>query len=238
MQKAAAARTAGNSSQASAWERAATQYNLAAQIAESTRQTGTSSISSGNIVELGRQLQSEGLVISGHTEFGGPPARGKHATNSRHYRDLAIDVNAPGGIVEADDPTWKGKFNDLAVRIQRAGFAVKWNDDSAHRNHIHASIGSPEGSIVRAAYGGIFSDSASGKSEAQKVGMLNPQSLISKLGKTAAAVIPEITTSESMDTGIDLTPDLLSMMESKLEKVLYALENNQDTHEKILKNSM
>jgi hypothetical protein len=30
----------------------------------------------------------------------------------------------------------------------------------------------------------------------------------------------------------------LSMMESKLERVLYALENNQDTHEKILKNSM
>ena len=115
-----------------------------------------------DIISLGNQLRDQGLVISGHSAFGGTPARGVHAENSRHYRDLAIDINAPGGITEANNPKWAEKFNDLAERIQGAGFAVKWNDDAAHRNHIHASVGPPEGRIVKAEKGGIFKGPDSG----------------------------------------------------------------------------
>jgi hypothetical protein len=93
-----------------------------------------------------------------------------------------------------------------------------------------------------AAYGGVFSDApamvGNGMAEAQKIGMLNPQSLISKLGKTAAVEVPDITNPVTTEVETDLTPELLSMIEGKLAKVLYALENNQDTHARILKNSM
>jgi LysM repeat protein/predicted chitinase len=115
-----------------------------------------------DIISLGNRLRDQGLVISGHSAFGGTPAKGVHAENSRHYRDLAIDINAPGGITEANNPKWAKEFNDLASRIQGAGFAVKWNDDAAHRNHIHASVGPPEGSIVKAEKGGIFKGPDSG----------------------------------------------------------------------------
>jgi hypothetical protein len=77
-----------------------------------------------------------------------------------------------------------------------------------------------------------------GIANAQKIGMLNPQSLISKLGKTAAIEVPDIINPVTTNVETDLTPELLSMIEGKLEKVLYALENNQDTHERILKSSM
>ena len=108
---------------------------------------------------------------------------------------------------------------------------------------MHFSAQKNEGGYLRAQSGGVFSGSPStigdGIADAQKIGMLNPQSLISKLGKTATTTVSEITSAVSTsDVETDLTPELLSMMESKLEKVLYALENNQNTHEKILKNSM
>jgi hypothetical protein len=76
-------------------------------------------------------------------------------------------------------------------------------------------------------------------SESQKVGTLDPTSLIAKLGKTSVEESSTIKPESITETGeTDLTPELLSMIESKLEKVLISLENNQDTHNRILKNSM
>lgn len=205
----------------------------------------------GDIVGLGRQLQSEGLVISGHSEFGGTPARGKHATNSRHYKDLAIDINAPGGITEANDPEWAKKFNDLASRIQGAGFAVKWNDDAAHRNHIHASVGPSEGSVVHAAKGGIFDGPTSGYPAelhgGEMVAPLDANSILMKLAKTPAvaeeASTPMTPSSTIMQKEIfekvaNMNSEIMDNMVRKLDEMVSAIIDGNDTREKILKNNM
>jgi murein DD-endopeptidase MepM/ murein hydrolase activator NlpD len=95
---------------------------------------------------------------------------------------------------------------------------------------------------AKAEKGGIFTgfDSvfSEGMAEAQKIGALDPSSLIAKMGKTSVQESSTLPQEEVTTPEIDLTPELLSMMENKLEKVLTALENNQSTHERILKNSM
>ncbi len=203
----------------------------------------------GGIVGLGKQLQSEGLVISGHTQFGGRPARGKHARNSRHYKDLAIDINAPGGITEANDPVWKNKFNDLAFRIQRAGFAVKWNDDANHRDHIHASVGPSEGNIVRAAKGGIFDGPKTGYPAelhgSEMIAPLNTNSVLMKLAKTPAESeevkqVMKPTSSiekETIEKIFSMNSEMMDTMISKLDNMVEALSDGNDTRRKILKNS-
>ena len=204
---------------------------------------------SERIVELGRQLQSQGFVISGHTQFGGRPARGVHAANSRHYRDLAIDINAPGGVTEANDPRWKDRFNDLAVRIQRAGFAVKWNDDSAHKNHIHASVGRPEGRIVRAAQGGVFDGPSSGYPAelhgSEMVAPLDTNSVLMKLAKTPADVtqpnalpMPTSIEKETIEKLVTGNQEMLDVMIRKLEDMVSAINDGNDTREKIFKNTV
>jgi hypothetical protein len=90
--------------------------------------------------------------------------------------------------------------------------------------------------LKRAADGGIFGQDFNEVS--RKLDGLNPNSLIAKLGKTTAEGPDTLVQEEVTAPEIDLTPELLSMMENKLEKVLTALENNQSTHERILKNSM
>jgi N-acetyl-anhydromuramyl-L-alanine amidase AmpD len=91
--------------------------------------------------------------------------------------------------------------------------------------------------LKRADAGGIFEQDSNEIS--RKLDALNPNSLIAKLGKIPSV---EENLTEPLDdsSGVDadLTPELLVMIETKLEKVLFALENNQSTHEKILKNSM
>lgn len=96
-----------------------------------------------DIVALGRYLQSQGLRVSGHSQFGGQE-RGSHSSNSRHYRDMAIDVNVGTGVTEADDPVAGQRFDKLATDLRAAGYSVIWRD-KGHYNHLHASVGGPEG---------------------------------------------------------------------------------------------
>lgn len=104
---------------------------------------GQQTIPQNNIVELGRYLQRQGLRITGHSQFGGQE-RGSHASNSRHYRDMAIDVNLGTGLVEADDPAAGARFDKLATELKAAGYNVIWRA-KGHYNHMHVSVGSPEG---------------------------------------------------------------------------------------------
>jgi hypothetical protein len=218
--------------------------------------TSQSSPGSDSIVQLGRTLQGQGLLISGHTEFGGRPAKGVHAENSRHYRDLAIDINAPGDITEADNPKWAKKFNDLAARIQGAGFAVKWNDDAAHRNHIHASVGPPEGKVVQAARGGIFSGASSGYPATlhgtEIVAPLTMDSILMKLAKTSALsaegdMVEKVLTGVSgssasgnnnSDAVLKMHSELISVISSRLDSMIDALDDGNTTRTRILRNSM
>jgi LysM repeat protein len=59
---------------------------------------------SGNIVALGKMLESKyGLRVDENIFFDGKhPAPGSHSKNGGHYDGTAIDVNAPGGVVEAN----------------------------------------------------------------------------------------------------------------------------------------
>jgi hypothetical protein len=237
MQKVAAARAAGNSAQATFYEQAAGQFQLASSIAASSGQSGNNNTSNNtsraDIVSIGKDLQQRGLRIAEHPAFGGvaPVHKGRG-----HYEGRAIDINAIAGR-DVDNPRAAATLDNLKAELEGKGLKVLWRT-AGHYNHMHAEV--PRAKA--AAYGGIFSDSpamvGSGMAEAQKIGMLNPQSLISKLGKTAALEVPNITNPVTTEIETDLTPELLSMIEGKLAKVLYALENNQDTHERILKNSM
>lgn len=95
--------------------------------------------------------------------------------------------------------------------------------------------------LERAEKGGVFAGFPSVFSEgmpaAEKLGALNPQSLIAKLGKITTQEVNALSVDTPDDQEIDLTPDLVSLLESKLEQVLIALENNHETHGKILKNA-
>lgn len=117
------------------------------------KQTATS-IPQNNIVELGRYLQSQGFRVSGHSQFGGQE-RGSHSANSRHYRDMAIDVNVGTGVTEADDPTAGAKFDKLATDLRAAGYSVIWRAKD-HYDHLHASVGGPEGAGSSGENGGAL----------------------------------------------------------------------------------
>lgn len=101
-------------------------------------------IPKNDIVALGRYLQNqEGLRITGHSAFGGQEP-GQHSSNSRHYKDMAIDVNLGTGLVEADDPAAGPRFDALQAQLEAAGYNVIWRK-AGHYNHMHISVGGPEG---------------------------------------------------------------------------------------------
>ncbi len=103
-------------------------------------QTPTTGGPPGNdIVGLGKWLQSQGITVSEHPSFGGVHPE-QHHPGSAHNDGVAIDINAPGGIVEANDPVWGKKFDEIAKQLQAAGYTVLWRAKD-HYNHIHAQIG-------------------------------------------------------------------------------------------------
>jgi hypothetical protein len=111
-------------------------------------------LSAGNlppddIVAAGRALQGMGISVSEHPAFG---SVGRHAVNSAHYSGRAIDINGPPGLVEANDPVWGPKFDQIANSLRAAGYKVLWRT-AGHDNHIHAELvsGSPSGAGAYAA---------------------------------------------------------------------------------------
>jgi hypothetical protein len=215
-----------------------------------SRMPGTSS-SGSSLVELGRRLQSQGLTISGHSAFnpGGRMTTSGHASNSRHYRDQAIDINAPGGIVEADHPEWGPRFDRIAAELQAAGYSVLWRTQG-HDNHIHASIGPQEGSRVRAARGGVFDGPSSGYPAelhgSEMVAPLDTNSILMKLATTPAdsqtsnSVIDPIKTieRETVERLVSVNSDMVDILTRKLDDVINAIGDGNDTRNKIFKNTM
>jgi hypothetical protein len=93
----------------------------------------------GDILALGKALQAQGIRVSEHPAFGGVHPE-QHHPGSAHNDGMAIDINAPGSVVEANDPVWGKRFDELAKQIQAAGYTVLWRT-KGHDNHIHAQIG-------------------------------------------------------------------------------------------------
>jgi hypothetical protein len=96
------------------------------------------SIPSGDIVAAGKALQSMGINISENPAFGGVK-QGAHARGSAHYQGKAIDLNGPTGMIEANDPVWGPKFDQVAKQMRAAGYRVFWRS-AGHYNHLHAQL--------------------------------------------------------------------------------------------------
>ena len=104
----------------------------------------------GGIEGLGRYLQSKQLRVDENVYFDGKqPAPGAHSPNGGHYDGTAIDINAPGSVVEATDRKWGPIFDQLATVIGNAGYQVIWREKD-HYDHMH--VRSPQ----KAERGGIF----------------------------------------------------------------------------------
>lgn len=70
----------------------------------------------------GRELQGQGLRVSENPLFGGITP-GAHTSGHQN----AIDVNIGTGVVEADDPGTRTRFDQLARSYQSRGYRVLWN---------------------------------------------------------------------------------------------------------------
>lgn len=73
----------------------------------------------------GRELQSGGLRVGENNQFGGVKYNHPGMGNAAHGR-FAVDVNAPGSVVEANVPHLKAKFDALARLYQSRGYRVLW----------------------------------------------------------------------------------------------------------------
>jgi hypothetical protein len=76
----------------------------------------------------GRELQGMGLRVDGNTQFG---YTGGHANNAYHNR-YKLDANVGKGVVEADIPDLREKFDRIARMYQARGFKVIWNKQVYH----------------------------------------------------------------------------------------------------------
>lgn len=213
------------------------------QQAGMSAQVGMAGAGSEAIVNLGRQLQSQGLRVTGHSMFGGRE-EGRHSKNSRHYKDLAIDINVGTGVVEADDPEHGARFDMLAENLRRAGFSVLWRS-KGHDDHMHVSVGSPEG--VKAARGGVFTGSSGGYPATlhgtEVVAPLTMDSILMKLAKTPAANMEDISNTNSMvddqlEKMTNMHTELMDVISRKLDNMIDALDDGNTTRTKILKNNM
>lgn len=121
-------------------------------------------IPKNDIVALGNYLISQGADRSKmeHPALSGRV--GKHSKNSRHYRNMAIDVNFSEN--EA------AKLDALKPQLEAAGYNVLWRT-KGHNTHMHVSIGGPEGGSSQS-YGdsfiGVVSDTVN--LGAEKIGEL------------------------------------------------------------------
>ncbi len=94
----------------------------------------------------GKELQGAGFRVDGNVQFG---YTGGHANNADHNQ-FAADVNVGKGVVEANVPDLKKRFDELARLYQARGFDVVWNRQfygaggngptgsaKGHENHLH-----------------------------------------------------------------------------------------------------
>ena len=117
----------------------------------------------------GKELQGQGYRVNEGVDFGGVTP-GAH--KSSHVN--AVDVNVGKGVVEADVPDLRAKFDAAARRYQSRGFKVLWNGwvydaggngpsrripagQHQHRDHMHLEapgtiVGKPTGSSTEAQY--------------------------------------------------------------------------------------
>jgi hypothetical protein len=105
--------------------------------AQSSQPAAGGQIPKNDIVALGNYLIGKGAERNKmqHSAFG--PV-GEHSKNSRHYRNMAIDVNFSG-------PNESAILDTLEPQLRAAGYNTIWRKPG-HYTHMHVSVGGPEGS--------------------------------------------------------------------------------------------
>lgn len=132
-------------------------------LATPTGAGGTPTNTANNdIVNLGKYLNKNfGLRVDGNIHFDGKhPPKGRHSANGGHYDGTAIDVNAPGSVVEAKDNKYGPMFDQIADATRKAGFNTIWRADN-HYDHIHIQDRNAKG-LPQAEKGGILKGPDSG----------------------------------------------------------------------------
>lgn len=199
------------------------------------------------IAEFGRTLMREfGVKVGRHSAFnpGGKLTTSGHSANSQHYKDLAIDINAPeGGVKEWESKKWRKKFDQIAAIARQQGYQVYWGDED-HRDHLHVEV--PK---VRAAQGGVFDGPSSGYPAelhgSEMVAPLDTNSILMKLATTpASATVGDITASTSkIEKEIieKISTTNLETMQALLDKfdsLINAIEEGNSVRDKMYKSSM
>lgn len=187
------------------------------------------------IRQLAATLQREGFRISGHPEFN--PTSG-HSEGSHHPGGRAIDINIGTGSVEWENPQHKERFDALATRLKGEGFEVIWGTDDQHKNHMHVEL----------AKGGIVSGPTSGYPATlhgtEVVTPLNMDSILMRLAKTPAGandagmMMGGNISNEALERMSFAQKEMIDVLTRKLDNVIDALDNGNDTRSRILKNSM
>ncbi len=94
--------------------------------------------SSADIVEVGRFLQGNGMLVGEHPAFGGVQGDHGHYGVNDHYHGGAIDVNLPNDAAEAT------VFDRVEPKLAELGFNVIWREPNhapGDNSHMHVDIG-------------------------------------------------------------------------------------------------
>lgn len=98
------------------------------------------------IVRIGENLEKQGYTIGGHSHWNnGNPITSGHVADSWHYKDMALDINWPGG-------NEKGKLDALYSKLKnkKGVFELLWQV-ADHYDHLHfAYRGGQGGGNIRA----------------------------------------------------------------------------------------
>jgi hypothetical protein len=211
------------------------------------KQFAKGSMGSKQIASLGKSLEKQyGVKASRHSAFDGTTPTGGHSANSKHYRDLAIDINAPqGGVNEWTDRKWRKIFDRLARDVRGKGFEVVWGG-AGHTDHLH--IETPDRKL-KAKKGGIFDGPDSGYPVelhgGEMIAPLSTNSVLMKLAKTPVeseqmkqiAAPTNSVEKETIEKIVSMNSEMMDSMLSKLDDMVNAISDGNETRQKILKNS-
>jgi hypothetical protein len=129
----------------------------------------------------GNELQRYGLNVGENEQFGG--VKGQHPGMGADHAKYAIDVNSGTGVVEANAPDLRAKFDQLAKSYQRRGYRVLWNGwvyeangngptrripagQNQHHDHMH--VEAPQSIVGKATQAGAASDEIRDENAAQR----------------------------------------------------------------------
>jgi hypothetical protein len=183
--------------------------------------------------------------------LGGQVNRNIAGTNepSAHSRGWAIDVNPQqnpdtgrGGRLITDMPA------EVVAEANRVGLG--WGGHwRSKKDAMHYSAQANEGGTLRAAQGGIFDGPTSGYPAelhgGEMVAPLDANSVLMKLAKTPADAtqpnalpMPTSIEKETIEKLVTGNQEMLDVMIRKLEDMVSAISDGNDTREKIFKNTV